>query len=124
MTKIRESTIERKVVEYFEKEKEKPNLNKKSGGFVCKIKLSSPSGMPDRMFVRPDGKTLYVEFKQKGLKLQPMQSHIIDKLRSFGFQVVCVDNMKFGELVIDEFVKHGYVSEERIKTLAESAKSS
>lgn len=48
--------------------------------------------MPDRIFWRPGGSPLLVEFKRPGGKLTDLQAIKIEQLRSLGYEVHVVDN--------------------------------
>ena len=66
-------------------------------------KFTSPNRMavPDRMFVRPDGKIFFIEFKREGQKPTPAQDREHERLRGHGVQVFVVDDVKIGQWVID-----------------------
>lgn len=50
------------------------------------------SGLPDRLIVTKDGKTLWVEVKSLGKRPTPLQESQIRKLRSLGHLVFVVDS--------------------------------
>lgn len=58
---------------------------------VDNIKLIKATGYPDRLFFK-DGKILFVEFKQPGKKLRPIQLYRHHQLMEAGFIVNTVDN--------------------------------
>ena len=70
---------------------------------VLVYKFTSPNRMavPDRMFVRPDGKIFFIEFKREGQKPTPAQDREHERLRGHGVQVFVVDDVKIGQWVID-----------------------
>lgn len=79
MTK--ESEIERKACEYA-----------KSIG-VLPIKLGKRK-YPDRIFVYPGGRALFLEFKRHGEEPSPMQYARIEELRELGHMAHWVDNLE------------------------------
>ena len=72
---------------------------------VLVYKFTSPARMavPDRMFVRPDGKIFFIEFKRKGAKPTPAQEREHERLRNHGVQVFVVDGVLEGMWVIETF---------------------
>jgi hypothetical protein len=68
-------------------------------------KFTSPScrGVPDRMFISPDGNVLFIEFKRKGHLPTALQEKKIKELRDHKMKVVIVDNIEQGIALIDEF---------------------
>lgn len=73
---MRESEVEKIFVRKVEKELE------------CRaIKLVSlgVAGIPDRLVLAPGGRALFVELKQAGKGLRPLQRKRIKNLRSLGF---------------------------------------
>ena len=85
-----EKTIEAKCVKYA----------KSLGLYQNKIGLC---GWPDRVFLRKDGAHLYIEFKQKGKKLRPLQEAICNELKTYNCKVYTVDNFEDGKKILDEF---------------------
>lgn len=78
-----EATIERKVCRKAEE-----NLG------VTNIKISSAgdTGWPDRLFILPHGRSLWIEFKSPGCTPTKKQEYIHARLRNLGHQVeVCDD---------------------------------
>jgi hypothetical protein len=48
------------------------------------------AGWPDRMFLMPKGKIVFIEFKKPGGSCTELQLYVQDKLRKLGYQVhVC-----------------------------------
>lgn len=62
---------------------------------VANFKLVTPGqvGFPDRVFLIPGGKPLFVEFKNVGEEPRKIQSHIHTLLRQLGFTVEVFDNV-------------------------------
>lgn len=42
-------------------------------------------GWPDRIFLLPGGRCVFIEFKQKGEKLRALQEYRVSQLRQLGF---------------------------------------
>ena len=86
-----EKQIEAKVCDYAK------------GRGLLVYKFTSPNRMavPDRMFVRPDGKIFFIEFKREGQKPTPAQYREHERLRGHGVLVFVVNNVLSGMLVID-----------------------
>lgn len=81
---ILESRIERKRVRLMEA----------AGWLSLKLNVRGQTGWPDRLFLSPAGHILFVEFKRPGGRLSTRQSHIIKKLRDYGFQVEVEDGQR------------------------------
>lgn len=58
---------------------------------------------PDRLFITPDHRLFFIEFKQAGEKPRPEQAHEHERLRARGFHVYVVDDRETGvEVITDE----------------------
>lgn len=79
------------------------NYAKERGLLVYKFTSPARMAVPDRMFVRPDGKIFFIEFKREGQKPTPAQDREHERLRGHGVQVFVVDNVTMGLWVIDTF---------------------
>lgn len=86
-----EKQIEAKVCDYA----------KERGLLVYKFTSPNRMAVPDRMFVRPDGKIFFIEFKREGQKPTPAQYREHERLRGHGVLVFVVNNVFSGMLVID-----------------------
>jgi hypothetical protein len=66
-------------------------------------KFTSPSRsfVPDRIFIAPGGRMLFVEFKQLGKKPTPMQAREHERLREQGCTVYVIDSVESGKAMID-----------------------
>lgn len=62
-----------------------------------KLNVQGSVGWPDRMFLVPGGRPLFIEFKRPGAKPRAVQMHIHDRLRELGYQVEVHDDI--GEAV-------------------------
>lgn len=63
-----------------------------NGGIAVKLLSQFVNGLPDRMYLLPGGRALFVEFKSTGKKPTKIQKHIIDRIRKVGFTVMIVDS--------------------------------
>ena len=86
-----EKQIEAKVCDYA----------KERGLLVYKFTSPNRMAVPDRMFVRPDGKIFFIEFKREGQKPTPAQYREHERLRGHNVLVFVVNNVLSGMLVID-----------------------
>ena len=89
-----ESKIEREVCEYA-----------RAHGIPHR-KFTPPAqrGAPDRVFLLGNEKVAFIEFKRGGERPTPNQEREHTKLRSLGYIVEVVDNIKQGKKVIDLWV--------------------
>ena len=71
------------------------------GGMAVKLLSQVFKGLPDRMFLIPIGKVLFVEFKSTGKKPTPIQRWVHRKLDEIGFPVYIVDSPESYYHVID-----------------------
>jgi hypothetical protein len=89
-----EKQIEAKVCEYA-----------KSKG-VLAYKFTSPAraAVPDRMFIAPDGRVWFCEFKREGQKPTAAQDREHTRLRQQKVNVFVIDNVTEGKNMIDLMV--------------------
>lgn len=80
---MRESDIEAKLVEKINRQ----------GGLCLKMNSTSMKGLPDRMILLPDGRTIFVELKAHGKKPTELQRHVHRKLMAMNFPVYVIDSM-------------------------------
>ena len=80
---IRESDIEARLVEKIHK----------LGGWCLKLNSLSANGLPDRMILLPDGRTIFVELKAPKKKPTELQRYTHRKLMSMNFPVYVIDSM-------------------------------
>lgn len=87
-----ERTIEKHVGDYA-----------KSKGWLT-YKWVSPGhiSVPDRIFISPIGKVVFVEFKRLGKLPTPMQVREHTRMRDHGCLVYVIDSVEAGKGVIDE----------------------
>ena len=66
-------------------------------------KFTSPArtAVPDRLFIAPDGRVFFCEFKRANKKPTPAQEREHGKLRQQNVLVFVIDNVADGKLMID-----------------------
>jgi hypothetical protein len=89
-----EKQIETKVCEYA----------KTKNVLVYKFTSPARAAVPDRMFIRPDGRIWFVEFKREGAKPTEAQEREHHRLRQHKVNVFVIDNMEEGKTMIDFMV--------------------
>lgn len=57
-----------------------------------KLNVKGQTGWPDRMFLIPGGRVLFVEFKAPGMFLSPKQKYIHQVLKKIGYKVKVYDD--------------------------------
>lgn len=89
-----EKVIEAKVCDYA-----------KSKG-VLAYKFTSPAraAVPDRLFISPDGRVWFCEFKREGQKPTAAQTREHEKLRQHRVNVFVIDNVPEGQAMVDVMV--------------------
>jgi hypothetical protein len=90
-----EKTIERKVKEYA--------ISK--GWLVYKFTSPAHNGVPDRIFISPLGKLIFIEFKTPKGCLSPVQQREVVKLRKQRQTVLVVSSVGHGLMMIDNINK-------------------
>lgn len=88
-----EKHIERKV----------RKLVKDLGGELYKFVSPGYNGMPDRLLVLIDRPPVFIEFKDKGKKLQPLQQARLEELEALGQVVKWFDNYEDAEAFIHNY---------------------
>lgn len=89
-----EKQIEAKVCDYA----------KDKGMLVYKFTSPARAAVPDRLFVCPNGRMFFVEFKREGQKPTHAQDREHTRLRGHKVNVFVVDNVTQGKFVIDLMV--------------------
>lgn len=89
-----EKKIETKTCEYAQKH----------GFLTPKITVVSERGWPDRLFIDPDGWCVFIEFKQSGKPLQPIQVYRCEQLTERNMSVLVVDSIEQGKEYVDNMV--------------------
>jgi hypothetical protein len=91
---VLEKKIEKKVCEYAQKH----------GFLTPKVTVVSERGWPDRCFIDRDGFHLWVEFKQEGKPLKPIQIYRCTQLTERGVSVLVIDDIEQGKEYVDALV--------------------
>ncbi len=89
-----EKHIEAKVCDYA----------KQRGLLVYKFTSPARAAVPDRLFILPNGKMFFVEFKREGQKATPAQQREHMRLRQHNVSVFVIDNVVDGNLIVDLMV--------------------
>ena len=72
-----------------------------TGGVAYKLNSLTANGLPDRLVLFPQGKTLFVELKAPGKQMRPLQVKRRRQLQSLGFPVLCIDRFSQIKPVIE-----------------------
>jgi len=75
---------------------------KKHGGVCLKLASTGLDGIPDRLVLMSKGKIAFVELKAPKQKPRKLQEVRIRKLKTMGFSVYVLDNVKDIGGVIDD----------------------
>ena len=89
-----EKKIEKKVCDYA----------KKHDFLTPKVTVVSERGWPDRLFIDPDGWMVFIEFKQEGKPLQPIQEYRCTQLTERNVSVLVIDSIEQGIEYVDTMV--------------------
>jgi hypothetical protein len=98
---MRECDIERRLVKAV----------KALGGICPKFVSPGYDGMPDRLVLLPGGLFAFVEVKRRGEKPRPLQEYRHGQLRALGLRVFVLDDEKQIDMVLNDIMKDGDVSE-------------
>lgn len=74
---------------------------KEIGGKAYKFVSPGNAGVPDRIVLLPEGKTIFVELKAPGKKSTPLQEAQQKRIRSLGFWVFVLDSKDSVDKTID-----------------------
>lgn len=80
------------------------------GGMAVKLLSQFINGLPDRMFLIPNGQIIFVEFKSTGCKPRKIQEVVMRRISNLGFTVLVVGTVnEYEELIrlIDSIVNRG-----------------
>lgn len=66
---------------------------RKAGGVAYKLTSQTANGLPDRLVLFPNVKTVFVELKAPGKMLRPLQRKRRYQLMKLGFPVLCIDKV-------------------------------
>lgn len=92
-----ESTIEKGLADYAHK----------LGMMTYKFVSPARRGVPDRLFIKPGGKTLFMEVKAPGGRPTELQMQVMRKMYDFGVAVCWTDDLEQGQVILLRFMKHG-----------------
>ena len=88
-----ESDIEKKVSKYA----------REKGCYVRKFKSPGNRGVPDKLFLAPNGDVFFIEFKSPGKKPTALQQREIDEIKKRRGHAYCVDSRELGVLIVDRY---------------------
>ena len=92
--KVLEKEIEKRVCDYA----------KTKNVLVYKFTSPARAAVPDRLFIRPDGRMWFCEFKRGGQKPTEAQEREHHRLRQHKVSVFVVDNVDDGKAMVDMMV--------------------
>lgn len=90
---MRESAIESSVCRYA----------KDCGILAYKFNSMGRAGVPDRLFLVPDGRIFFIEFKTPTGRLSKLQGHEIRRIRRVNHDVYVVNSVPQGREIIDGY---------------------
>lgn len=67
---------------------------KKAGGMAYKLTSQTANGLPDRLVLFPNAKTIFVELKAPKKMLRPLQRKRRYQLMKLGFPVLCINELQ------------------------------
>lgn len=77
---------------------------KKHGGQALKFISPGKRGVPDRLILKSGGQAVFVEMKDAGKSLEPLQCKRTDELRRLGFKVYKIDSIEdIRDFIQEEF---------------------
>lgn len=74
------------------------------GMLVYKFTSPNRAAVPDRLFITPDGRVWFCEFKREGQKPTAPQEREHARLRGHNVPVFVVDSVDQGKMVIDRMM--------------------
>lgn len=74
---------------------------KKAGGVAYKLTSQTANGLPDRLVLFPNAKTVFVELKAPKKMLRPLQRKRRYQLMRLGFPVLCINELQQIQPCID-----------------------
>jgi len=88
---LSERQIENRIVKYA----------KDQGWLVIKLNPTWHKGLPDRMFLLPGGKIVFLELKKPGGRASPLQKYFIAWMKDLGHSAHVVDNYDEAVRILD-----------------------
>lgn len=95
--KPKETSVEDKACAYA----------KEQGCWHRKFKSANARGLPDRIFITPDGVVFFIEFKRRGKGARVQQKLVIDEMREYNAKVFVTDDVDEAKKIIDDMVIFG-----------------
>ena len=90
---VLEKEIEQAVVDYA----------REHGWLVLKLNNPWSRGWPDRLFISPSGRHVYIEFKRPGGAVRKLQVKRIEQLKENGCHVYVYDNAEYAIEKLDTY---------------------
>ncbi len=90
-----EKQIEAKVCAYA----------RERGLLVYKFTSPAYASVPDRLFILPNGRMFFCEFKRGGQKPTPQQEREHNRLRGHKVNVFVIDNVEAGMRMVDDMLE-------------------
>ena len=74
-------------------------------------KFTSPAraAVPDRVFILPNGRVFFIEFKRPGAKPTPAQAREHERLLKQNVPVFVIDDVNMGKTLIDGMIHDGFL---------------
>lgn len=95
---VKESTTEQRAIEYA----------KGCGVWQRKFKSANNRGLPDRIFITPNGAVFFIEFKRPKKKARLQQKLVIDEMReNYNAKVFVTDDIEEARSIINDMVAFG-----------------
>jgi len=101
--KVSEASIEKAVCKYA----------RTLGYFHAKFTSVHNRSVPDRLFINPQGMTIYIEFKAPGKKPTEMQLSKHAQMHGGRTPIYVVDSVERGKQVLEGYLKHRHQPSER-----------
>ncbi len=73
-------------------EKKLTTIIKKHGGQCWKLTSPGTAGVPDRIAILPNGKTIFIELKAPNKKPRPLQTRQQQKLKNLGHHTLTINH--------------------------------
>lgn len=80
---------------------------KSRGCWHTKFKSANNRGLPDRIFITPDGVVFFIEFKRRKKGARAQQKLVIDEMRDYNAKVFVTDDLDEAKAIIDDMITFG-----------------
>lgn len=77
------------------------------GCWHSKFKSANNRGVPDRIFITPDGVVFFIEFKKPGKTARKQQRLVIDEMRDNNGLVYVTDDLTEAKRIINDMIVFG-----------------